>query len=92
MKYRIIQTTRYKKELKKMLRRGKDIRKIGAVVRMLANGETLPSQYRDHALIGDLAGLRDCHVENDWVLLYSIENDVLVLTLTRTGTHADLEL
>ena len=92
MKYRIIQTTRYKKELKKMLRRGKDIRKIGAVVRMLANGETLPSQYRDHALTGDLAGLRDCHVENDWVLLYSIENDVLVLTLTRTGTHADLEL
>ena len=92
MKYRIVQTTRYKKELKKMLRRGKDIRKIGAVVRMLASGETLPPQYRDHALTGDLAGLRDCHVENDWVLLYSIEGDVLALTLTRTGTHSDLRL
>ena len=92
MKYRIVKTTRYRKELKKMLRRGKDIRKIGAVVRMLANGETLPPQYHDHALINDLAGLRDCHIESDWVLLYTIKNDVLVLTLTRTGTHADLEL
>lgn len=92
MKYRIVKTTRYRKELKKMLRRGKDIRKIGAVVKMLAMGETLPPQYHDHALSGDLAGLRDCHIESDWVLLYSIEDDLLVLTLTRTGTHSDLGL
>ena len=92
MKYRIVKTTRYRKELKKMLRRGKDIRKIGAVVKMLAMGETLPPQYHDHALSGDLAGLRDCHIESDWVLLYSIEDDLLVLTLTRTGTHSNLGL
>ena len=92
MKYRIVKTTRYRKELKKMLKRGKDIKKIGKVVRILAQGQTLPPQYHDHALSGDLAGLRDCHIESDWVLLYSIESDVLALTLTRTGTHADLEL
>ena len=92
MKYAVRQTKRYKKSLKKMLRRGKDIRKIVAVVRMLANGETLPPQYHDHALVNDLAGLRDCHIESDWVLLYAIKNDVLVLTLSNTGTHADLEL
>ena len=92
MKYRIVKTTRYRKELRKMLRRGKDIKKIGAVVRMLAMGETLPPQYHDHAPSGDLAGLRDCHIESDWVLLYSLEDDVLALTLTRTGTHSDLGL
>ena len=75
-----------------MLKRGKDIGKIADVVRRLANGETLPPQFRDHALAGNLAGLRDCHVENDWVLLYYIEQDVLVLVLADTGTHSDLSL
>ena len=90
MKYHLRISKRYSKSLKKMIKRGKDIKKISAVVRMLANGETLPTQYRDHALTGDLTGLRDCHIENDWVLLYYYENDVLVLTLADTGTHADL--
>ena len=60
------------------------------VLKMLANGETLPPQYRDHALTGDMEGTRDCHITPGWLLLYRIENDVLVLTLTRTGSHADL--
>lgn len=90
MKYGIRVTSRYKKSLKKMLKRGKDIGKISSVVRMLAMGETLPPQYRDHALAGDLAGLRDCHVENDWVLLYMIQDNLLILTLADTGTHSDL--
>ena len=91
MKYGIRKTARYRKSLKKMLKRGKDIKKISAVVRMLATGETLPPQYRDHALSGDLAGLRDCHIESDWVLLYFYtENGELVLTLSDTGTHSDL--
>ena len=92
MKYGIRQTSRYKKSLKRMLRRGKDIKKISAVVRMLANGETLPPQYCDHALVGDLVGFRDCHVENDWVLIYKIQDNVLILTLADTGTHSDLDL
>ena len=91
MKYGIRKTSRYRKSLKKMLRRGKDIRKISAVVRMLAMGETLPPQYRDHALSGDLEGLRDCHIENDWVLFYFYTTTgELVLTLSNTGTHSDL--
>lgn len=92
MKYAVRITSRYKKSLKKMLKRGKDIKKISAVVRMLANGETLPPQFRDHALVGDLIGFRDCHIENDWVLIYKIQNDILILTLADTGTHSDLGL
>ena len=92
MKYAVRITSRYKKSLKKMLKRGKDIKKISAVVRMLANGETLPPQFRDHALSGDLIGFRDCHIENDWVLIYKIQNDILILTLADTGTHSELGL
>jgi len=91
MKYGIRKTARYRKSLKKMLKRGKNIKKISAVVRMLAMGETLPPKYKDHALSGDLDGLRDCHIENDWVLLYFYTTaGELILTLTDTGTHSDL--
>ena len=90
MKYAVRKTTKFRKELKKMLKRGADRSKLSAVVKMLAQGQTLPPQYHDHALTGDMAGTRDCHITPDWILLYRIENDVLVLTLTRTGTHADL--
>ena len=89
MKYEVVRTTRFRKELKKMIKRGADLDKLEAVVNILARGETLPPQYHDHALTGNLTGLRDCHIENDWLLLYTIQDDVLVLTLTRTGTHAD---
>ena len=90
MKYDVIRTKKFRKELKKMLKRGADLDKLETVVNMLAAGETLPPQYHDHALTGDLEGTRDCHITPDWLLLYRIENDVLVLTLTRTGSHADL--
>ena len=90
MKYDVIRTARFRKELKKMLKRGADLDKLEAVVSILASGVKLPPQYRDHALSGNLEGLRDCHITPDWVLLYTIQDDVLVLTLTRTGSHADL--
>ena len=90
MKYEVVKLKRFRKNLKKMLRRGKDINKLETVVSILARGEQLPAKYKDHALSGDLEGLRDCHIENDWLLLYYIEDNVLVLTLTDTGTHADL--
>ena len=91
MKYRVFRAKRFRKSLKKMLRRGKDVKKLNEVVLKLAQGETLPPKYRDHALSGDLDGLRDCHIENDWVLLYFYTSTGgLVLTLTDTGTHSDL--
>ena len=91
MKYRVFKAKRFRKSLKKMIRRGKDINKINDVILKLANGETLEPKYKDHALSGDLDGLRDCHIENDWVLLYFYTTTgELVLTLTDTGTHSDL--
>ena len=91
MKYRVFKAKRFRKSLKKMLRRGKDINKINDVILKLANGETLDPKYKDHALSGDLEGLRDCHIESDWVLLYFYTTTgELVLALSDTGTHADL--
>lgn len=90
MKYEVIRTTRFRKELKKMIKRGADIAKLETVVTILASGEPLSPQYHDHALTGDLEGLRDCHITPDWLLIYRINGNVLTLTLTRTGTHADL--
>ena len=91
MKYRVFRSKRFRKSLKKMIQRGKDINKINDVILKLANGETLDPMYKDHALPGDLEGLRDCHIENDWVLLYFYTTTgELVLTLSDTGTHSDL--
>ena len=90
MKYEVIRTTRFRKELKKMIKRGADIAKLETVVTILASGETLPPQYHDHALTGDMEGTRDCHITPDWLLIYRINGNILTLTLTRTGTHSDL--
>ena len=91
MKYRVFRSKRFRKSLKKMIQRGKDINKINDVILKLANGETLAPKYKDHALSGDLEGLRDCHIENDWVLFYFYTTSgELILTLSDTGTHADL--
>ena len=90
MRYEVIRTTRFRKELKKMIKRGADIAKLETVVNILASGEPLPPQYHDHALTGDMEGTRDCHITPDWLLIYRINGNVLTLTLSRTGTHADL--
>ena len=91
MKYRVFRSKRFRKSLKKMIQRGKDINKINDVILKLANGETLAPKYKDHALSGDLEGLRDCHIENDWVLFYFYTTTCeLILTLSDTGTHSDL--
>lgn len=90
MKYRVEQTSTFRKDLKKALKRGKDKTKLLEIVRLLADGRPLPEHCKDHALIGDLTGFRDCHIEPDWLLIYAIDQGALVLSLTRTGTHADL--
>ena len=68
-------------------KRGWDMDKLDAVIELLAKGVTLPLKNRDHALTGDYSGYRECHITPDWLLIYRIEDDVLVLYLFRTGTH-----
>lgn len=90
MKYEVRKTIRFRKSLKRMLKRGKDIHKLTNIVQILAEGHPLPLECKDHALVGNLTGLRDCRIENDWVLLYYVQDNILVLTLSDTGTHSDL--
>ena len=89
-KYEVKQTNRFKKDYRLAKKRGYDIPLLRKIITKLANDEILPEKYRDHALTGDWLGYRECHIENDWLLVYRKEADILVLTLTRTGTHSDL--
>lgn len=90
MKYNIIPTTKFKKDLKKASKRNLKIEKLEKVIDIIANGEMLSEKYRDHELSGNYSGCRECHIEPDWLLIYEIHNDKLILILTRTGTHSDL--
>ena len=89
-KYTVKYTTCFKKDYKRAIKRGLKIELLEQVVTLLAMGEQLPDKNRDHDLSGDWAGHRECHILTDWLLVYRIEDDVLVLTLARTGTHSDL--
>ena len=86
----VVWTARFKKDYKLALKRHLNIRLLDDVVRALAKDEILPEKYKDHALIGDYGGYRECHIQPDWLLVYRLEDDVLVLTLFRTGSHSDL--
>lgn len=72
------------------MKRGYDAKLLQEVISILANGEQLPQKYKDHALIGDYQGYRECHITPDWLLIYKIVDELLILVLTRTGTHSDL--
>lgn len=87
---RLQQTKRFSKDLKRAVKRGKDLRKIKMIVSSLAKSEPLHPKHRDHSLIGDWKGSRECHIEPDWLLIYTIEVDEDLLRLERTGTHSDL--
>lgn len=82
--------TTFKKDFKRILKRGYNISLMVKVIEMLANEEQLPQKYRDHQLSGDYFDCRECHITPDWLLIYRIVDDELILTLTRTGTHSDL--
>lgn len=90
MKYEVRFTGQFKKDLKLSQKQGKDVDKLFAVVERLANGEPLDDKYRDHTLTGDYKGCRECHIEPDWLLVYEIFDDVLVLLLNRVGSHSEL--
>ncbi|MDM8214934.1 type II toxin-antitoxin system YafQ family toxin [Desulfovibrio piger] len=83
-------TTRFQKDVKRAQRRGYDMSLLADIIRKLASGEALPAKNRDHALSGNYAGCRECHITPDWLLIYEIEEQQLFLYLTRTGTHSDL--
>ena len=88
--YEIVPSGKFKKDLKAAIKRGYDMRLIDDVVSKLANGETLPEKNKDHALSGNYARCRECHITPDWLLIYEIDNGELLLYLTRTGSHSDL--
>lgn len=90
MKYTVNNTSAFKKDYKRIKRRGLDISKLHRAVELLANGEPLPESMRDHALTGNWDQHRECHLAPDWLLIYQIYENVLILELTRTGSHADL--
>jgi len=84
----VSQTKQFSRDVKRMRRRGKDLRKLQEIVRRLAEGTPLPPNYRDHPLIGPWQPSRDCHIEANWILIYTADKDSLLLE--RTGTHSDL--
>lgn len=88
--YKIRPTSKFQKDLKRIQHRGYDISLITEVIKKLAAGETLPAKNKDHQLIGNYVGCRECHIAPDWLLIYEIVDDQLILYLTRTGTHSDL--
>ena len=90
MKYEIIPSNQFRKDLKLAQKRGYDLDRIKKVIVTLANGETLDAKYRDHLLTGDYGGFRECHIQPDWLLVYRTDGERLFLFLARTGTHSDL--
>ena len=88
--YRIVPTGKFKKDLKTIIKRGYNINLLDEVVTKLSNGEKLPEKNKDHSLVGNYVGKRECHITPDWLLIYEIDGDKLFLYLTRTGTHSDL--
>ena len=90
MSLRIVATAQFKKDLKRARKRGLDITLLGHVLDDLAAGVPLDARLRDHALVGRYEGFRECHVRPDWLLVYAVDGERLILTAARTGTHSDL--
>ena len=82
--------TMFKKDFKRIKKRGYDISRLEKIVELLANEVPLPEQFKDHNLSGNYNGFRECHIAPDWLLIYQVNNNELVLVLSRTGSHSDL--
>lgn len=88
MSLRILRKKKFEKDVKHAKKRGKNLDKLKTVLKHLVSQNPLPVSHRDHALQGEFSDCRECHVESDWLLIYYIEDDKLVLV--RTGSHSDL--
>lgn len=87
----IIPTKQFKKDLKRIAKDSKkDLNKLNKIVNILAEQKQLPIEYRDHQLKGNLKNYRECHIEPDWLLMYQVKENILVLSLVRTGSHSEL--
>ncbi len=84
----VFQTSQFKKDFKRIKKRGKDLSKLKEVVSIIAKSEVLEERYRDHSLSGKWSGSRDCHIEPDWILIYRVDDENLFLE--RTGSHSEL--
>lgn len=83
-------TSAFRKDLKKLRKRGANLNKLDFVITKLLNSEILEERFKDHALIGNYIGFRECHIEPDFLLIYCIDNNKLILTAVRVGSHSDL--
>ncbi len=93
MKYTVKYTAKFKKDYKQAQKQGLNTDKLLQVVALIASGteqEKLRTEYDDHALVGNWKGYRECHIESDWILIYELLENILVLSLSRTGTHSKL--
>lgn len=90
MKYIVKRAAKFEKDLKLAQRQGCDINKLNSIVKLLAEGQSLPPQHRDHPLKGELTGYRECHINADWLLVYKLMNKELVLYLVRLGSHSNV--
>ncbi len=90
MSYQLQQTSQFKKDCKRMKKRGANMKELTDVIALLQSGQALPPEKRDHVLTGDYAGFRECHINPDWLLVYYVQADRLVLVCVRTGSHSDL--
>jgi len=79
---------KFEKDFKRMHRRGKNLEKLRSVMKSLVGGEPLSKQRKDHSLVGNYSGCRECHIEPDWLLIYFLSKTAI--TFVRTGSHADL--
>lgn len=86
----IVMSNRFRRDLRLAARRGYNFELLDEIVNKLARRELLPEKNRDHALSGDYAGCRECHIAPDWLLVYQTEDKELILYLMRTGSHSDL--
>lgn len=85
-------TSQFKKDYAKIKKRGLDVKKLEAILNLLLNDQALPPKYRDHALVNsrNYKNMRECHIQPDWLLIYYVKDNGIVLVAVRTGTHSDL--
>ena len=88
--YQLLYTNRFKKDVKRAVKRGYDISLLKEVIKLLQETGTLPPEYKPHILSGNYAGKHECHIKSDWLLIWEQDDDTLTLLFLNTGTHSDL--